>query len=607
MNKRQVFLFFSSLKLAVTCILSLAAVLGIGTVLESLYGMRGAHLLVYGTWWFGGLLFLLGTNVFCAALSRYPWKRHQIGFVVTHAGILVLLFGSFLTQRFGVDGNLPIEEKTRGGSVLLTDLRLMVTDEETGERLAFPVPETGRASDGDLMRVALFDKYSINVDKFLPRAVLKNKRTEPPVPGLGTPSVDVELTSSRFKVNETLESRKAQGPTEFSLGPAVLSFQKLWNANEEKDFLESTEEKKSSENDKGMLTIVSDGREYRISLPDLLSGWQPLGDSGNSIRATKYYTHAVVEGNELVNKSPEPINPALSLEIKSAEGSVELHTLFANFPQFPTLHRRSAPAKVINPTFQLALAGKPEREEMGIVGKQRGQLRIAQSADDKKLFYKVFSREGKLNAKGELTVGEAIPTGWMDAKLKVTHWEPASVASSEPHYIDKVSGNDSLLSAVHFYIDKGDRTPASEKEADWLVLGETRRVVVNNRRLLLELGKETLELPFKLELQKFKVGRDPGTNKAASYESTVVPLDGDKPLPAVLISMNEPLHFKGYTFYQASYQERPGKPPISVFSVNRDPGRWVKYAGSILITLGIAIMFYMNPHYLGIILGKKRS
>jgi len=73
------------------------------------------------------------------------------------------------------------------------------------------------------------------------------------------------------------------------------------------------------------------------------------------------------------------------------------------------------------------------------------------------------------------------------------------------------------------------------------------------------------------------------------------------------ISMNEPLYYGGDFFYQASYQLQENGPPISVFSVNYDPGRWVKYLGSIIMVLGIMLMFYFNPHYWDKILGSQKK
>ena len=80
-----------------------------------------------------------------------------------------------------------------------------------------------------------------------------------------------------------------------------------------------------------------------------------------------------------------------------------------------------------------------------------------------------------------------------------------------------------------------------------------------------------------------------------------------KDKPSYLISMNEPLVYGGYTFYQASYVMEEGRPPISVFSVNYDPGRVVKYAGAIIMVLGIILMFYLNPHYWDKMLGQRKK
>ena len=79
--------------------------------------------------------------------------------------------------------------------------------------------------------------------------------------------------------------------------------------------------------------------------------------------------------------------------------------------------------------------------------------------------------------------------------------------------------------------------------------------------------------------------------RAASYESEVnVPELGD-----LVISMNEPLKHEGLTFYQASFHEDDaGRPIASVLSVNKDPGRFLKYLGSLLIVLGSIVLFYFK-------------
>jgi len=142
----------------------------------------------------------------------------------------------------------------------------------------------------------------------------------------------------------------------------------------------------------------------------------------------------------------------------------------------------------------------------------------------------------------------------------------------------------------------------------WLTQGSSEQISTENKRYFVRLEKEALVLPFSIYLEKFTIGSDPGSDRAASYESNVIVKDLHNGVEQkALISMNEPLTYSGYTFYQASYQMQEGQPPISIFAVNRDIGRPVKYAGSMIIVLGILIMFYMNPDYIDIIFMRKKK
>src|SRR5262249_1452796 len=76
-----------SLQMAVTLLPGLALVLVLGTVIESWHGRPAAAQLVYQSWWFILLLGFLGVNILCAALKKWPWRRHQTGFLITHAGL----------------------------------------------------------------------------------------------------------------------------------------------------------------------------------------------------------------------------------------------------------------------------------------------------------------------------------------------------------------------------------------------------------------------------------------------------------------------------------------------------------------------------------------
>src|SRR3954447_6495279 len=131
-----VYRFLASLKLAVISLCSLAAALAVGTFFERSYGTSAAQDYVYQSTWFAVLLAFLATNILCAALIRYPWKKRQTGFVVTHAGLLVLIFGSYWSFRTADEGIVGmLEGETRSQLVRRNDpvIRVREVDPHTQE------------------------------------------------------------------------------------------------------------------------------------------------------------------------------------------------------------------------------------------------------------------------------------------------------------------------------------------------------------------------------------------------------------------------------------------------------------------------------------------
>lgn len=613
MFKSPAFKFFSSLKLAVISILLLALVLTVATVVESLYGTRAVHVLVYGTPWFGGVLFLLGLNVLCAALSRFPWKKSQTGFVLTHLGIIVLLIGSFVTQKFGVDATLPVTEASQDNEVILNDLILTLVDESRNLKKELPVNESYREKKAQILAVDFGQNERITLDHFVPRAIPERTLTGSPIPGLGNPALRVELFNSRFRLEENLVTQHPSNPTEINLGPALVTFQTVEGDSELSQFLNP---KISRLKPKSQAFLIANfkGKEYRFGVDELQRGFVSFLGGQYEITADEYFPYAVVENNRLVNRSEEPINPAIHLTVRKKDSSdpkaLEKHTIFANFPEFATLHGRQTKREVLGFKFRLEVP-KNKTQELAFVGKQRGQLAFAQTVNNPKLYYRAQGKDGSVSSKGEIVLGKEIPTGWMDLNFKVQNWFPNSVEGSTPRSIDFISGSgDNYLSAIH--LTQVNRSPAEDRRNTspgwWLFEGQGRLINIAGREIFIQYTKKKLTLPFYLYLEKFKIGTDPGTTKAASYASDVVVKDPTKGVEQrANISMNEPLKYGGYTFYQASYSMEEGKPPVSVFAVNFDPGRQIKYLGSLIMCLGILVMFYMNPHYLALIFKRKEQ
>ena len=358
--------------------------------------------------------------------------------------------------------------------------------------------------------------------------------------------------------------------------------------------------------DFGTVVVQHGGKEFRVGVKEALRRWVRIPGTPLQLRVDEYLPYAVVEKNRLVTKSDEPVNPAVQLRIRGAQEAEETHSVFANFPEFATLHGAhlgSESGKAnggLGVKLRLLAGGEPQ-SLMG-VGRSRGRLRFALSADGRRLLYVVLGPRGDMNAQGEVKDDAPIVTGWMDLRFRIPEWYPAAVTEIVPKSVDYIGGaggETNFISAAHV---------TTGKEQAWLIEGTQKMLSLGDRRLAVYYGRDRLSLPFTLFLDKFTIGNDPGTTKAAAYESDVTLKDPSNGVERkAKISMNEPLDYGGYTFYQASYQMQEGQPPISVLAVNYDPGRRVKYFGALIMVLGILVMFYMNPQYLDKMLGRRST
>ena len=76
---------------------------------------------IYRSPGFAILLAFLGINILSAALIRYPWKKRQTGFVITHAGLLTLLLGSYYSVRTADEGQVGMLEGDVKGELVRID------------------------------------------------------------------------------------------------------------------------------------------------------------------------------------------------------------------------------------------------------------------------------------------------------------------------------------------------------------------------------------------------------------------------------------------------------------------------------------------------------
>ncbi len=170
-----------------------------GTIWESSWDAKVARAYVYEAWWFNFWLLLLGLNLFCAALSRWPWKRHHTGFLITHLGIITLLIGSYIGRTWGIEGTMTLFKDRPPNNQLVIDQKILHLQQDGSRALAWPVEIIGRKPTSDrpwnLGKTA--GGYKIELVDYAPSlaAALEPKPVDDPG---AKPAVHIKLASARL-------------------------------------------------------------------------------------------------------------------------------------------------------------------------------------------------------------------------------------------------------------------------------------------------------------------------------------------------------------------------------------------------------------------------
>ncbi len=125
----------------------------------------------------------------------------------------------------------------------------------------------------------------------------------------------------------------------------------------------------------------------------------------------------------------------------------------------------------------------------------------------------------------------------------------------------------------------------------FLKWGRWEKLQINGIDLSFKMGKQNWVLPFDLRLNEFILERYPGSNSPSSFASEITLLDKENNVEKPYrIFMNNILEYKGYRFYQSSYdQDEQG----TVLSVNHDYwGTVVTYIGYFLLFGSLIVSFF---------------
>ena len=170
------------------------------------------------------------------------------------------------------------------------------------------------------------------------------------------------------------------------------------------------------------------------------------------------------------------------------------------------------------------------------------------------------------------------------------------------------AGDGSLVEAVRDgYMRMG--AGMAQRIANQLIAGQA--ITVDGKTYAFNLRPARIYHPFSLTLLKATHTTYPGTDIPKDFRSRVL-IDnsqtGEK--REVEISMNHPLRYGGYTYYQyqmdaGQVARQAGRTPSSVLSVVRNPGWLTPYLGCTMVGMGLIVQFLY--HLVGFVSKRKTS
>ena len=603
-QRNSVFQFFASLKLAVVLLAVLIIASIAGTIYESSFDAKVARTYVYGAPWFNVWLLLLATNLAVSALSRWPWRQQHVAFLVTHLGIITLLFGSLIGRIWGVEGTITLFKGDPPSNRLLIDqkqLRVRDTDGIVkGYRAEFinrkPTPER----PWDLGPLASGAQLSI-IDY---AAAVEGKLNPKPLESGGAPAV--HFTISTATMGQKLQSwlmADEHDHSSFNMGLATVELKRgvapaaeasgstspaSTNTTEETALEESifaftkAPDQQVSKPGKGggigakvILSQPENGNQGNVTITLGDKSWThdvathlgqdtPLEDSAFTMRIEAFWPDFRIDGGKPVSVSDQPNNPAVVVTLRGR-----------GVP--------AAPPADAHGTGETPLAGGPNRLSLFI-------------DDDGSLSYELFSRKGGRST-GQLEANKPLSTGWADWELVVDQTMPHAEHWTDFNPIPPAAAASNLPDGVRIRVQQGDKTIEQ-----WIPAGWQIGVPVSPAPIQVAFGWQQHQMPIALELLDFEVQRNEGSESPAGFKSTVRVTDRDGGSATGQCWMNNPFSYPGQwwrawtglTFKMSQASWNPENLEQSTIQILRDPGWLLKWIGSLLICAGIFMLFYVK-------------
>lgn len=576
-NNSKTWEILCSVRLAVIIIIVLAVACILGTVIlqqrsadeyVSRYGEGLAKFYsaiqftdIFHSYWFAFLLVFLCVNLGCCTVKRWRNTLLQIGFLVTHISIIMVLVGCSIDLMLGVKGNVNVYEGKSVDHFIVwksyenykkfpldfevfcddfiiekhpPKFKLITYVKDKDKQKAVPVKVGKKISVPGT-------NYSVTVKDFIPDAEVQhepvNVSSEPE-----NPALYVQLSS---KDKLTAEGwLLAKDRNWYNDPQRDLKIEYVWADNaDDHDKLANVTGKSS----KPELNITIEEKNIFKSVPIEQGKKFSIDGTDYSFEIKEFaldYSKRVVPLGE-----QEPNNPAVMVDIIGPQGTDSRWT----FSKYPDYWDKAHNA--IYKDIKLACSVPENFSD----AKQR--VRIVQNKDGKKTIS--FIKDEKVTSIVDWVLDKNYDIGDTDLQLRMVKFFPSHSLKRQI-----VKKSDKINSPAIFVEIEGPRG----KITDWILSHTPPKWYTDNN---------------------FAVLYEKSGMEVKDYKSILRVVENGKTMATKTIEVNQPLKYKGYVFYQSSYD--PEGERYTGLQVTKNPGLAVVYAGFILLCLGIVFIFYIKP------------
>lgn len=567
-----------SLRLAIVLMVVLGAVLAWATLLEASRGREHAQWYVYTSPWFLILLGLLGLNILASTLVRLPWRKHQTGFVLAHAGLLVLLAGAVQSFLYGIEGQVVLQEGEQTDRMLLnTRSKIMVSQHAAAERKSLEftfAPGPTNWAPRHRLDFGVSNGLNLSILRFYRHAreqvdwVADEQDYQGPALRLRLLGKSGNIVTEEWLAGGLYGGEAVIGPTAYQLWSLPLETMV-------EDFLDPPQLPAGA----GILSMHHEGRMVRVPVGENVGRRIPLGDSGIAVEIVAYLADARPgPDGRFLARSDQPRNPLVELKVH-LPGEAEPMRQVA-FAKLPLLTLDGVYGRVCPVRFWFHHGG---------ISTTAGAV-FAQ--DPNGLLYCRPVVNGAYGAPVEARKGSRIAIGGQFSVVVLRHLPCARQdVSFHPVEQDLEASVDSEAAALV------ELTVGEVRRELWLQRGNlqygVQRILTNDGSVTLEFGYEQVPLGYTLELKKFVRDAGPAAADPGGITSIVRLSDLRRGMDEQHeISMNAPLSQGKFILYQSGFRDAGHGREASVLTVAYDPGRLLKYSGSLIVCVGIFAMIF---------------